>query len=307
MPSEDQTTQATEPPQSEPQPAPKMPDKDNPEPGLYDDVPRDLYDKIEAVNPSWLVLMDRSPKHFWDDQKCKDEPSISMRLGTCAHTAILEPDEFDKRYLIAPKVDRRTKVGMAAWAKHQEEAGAYREVVIDKEAEKVKAMSKAVWSHPQALALLAGEGRNEVTAIWLDKKSGELCKGRIDRLTYYESKGTRWPAVVDVKTTADPQPGQYSFFARQAAGLHYPYKLTMYLDGLNAIAPMIQRQIFVIAVENVPPYDVVVYNAKPEDLDTWRKKYQGWLENVHKFRSKSGAWPGYSDEIQWLEIPPWSQ
>ena len=78
------------------------------------------YHARPEVSASQLKILKRSPLHFWDRFLNPDkpivEPTPNMILGTLVHAAVLEPEQFDKRYIVVPEgIDKRTKEGKQLW------------------------------------------------------------------------------------------------------------------------------------------------------------------------------------------------
>ncbi len=76
------------------------------EPGIYTNVPAEEYFGWEAMNRSTLEHAGRSMLHLHAAMTTPAESSDAMDLGTALHCAVLEPDAFSRRYVVAPKVDR---------------------------------------------------------------------------------------------------------------------------------------------------------------------------------------------------------
>lgn len=58
--------------------------------------------------------------------------TAAMTAGTLLDCLLFTPAELEKKFLVMPKVDKRTKVGQAAWEAAQEEAGD-REIITDEQ------------------------------------------------------------------------------------------------------------------------------------------------------------------------------
>jgi hypothetical protein len=73
------------------------------EPGIYLDMPEADYFAIPALSFSTMKRLQVSPLNCWhhhlnpDREEPKETPA--MRFGSALHTAILEPDKFDSRYV----------------------------------------------------------------------------------------------------------------------------------------------------------------------------------------------------------------
>ena len=91
--------------------------KNNPVDGVYLGVPADEYRAFDAISRSDLLLCQKSLRQFKFSKDNPSPPTDPMIIGSAFHCLVLEPDEFHKRYAVAPeKIDRRTKVGKAAWS-----------------------------------------------------------------------------------------------------------------------------------------------------------------------------------------------
>ena len=75
------------------------------EPGIYD-MPEEQYFDFPAFSNSDLKLIARSPAHYWaakrDPGREPDEDTPARKAGRALHCTILEPDDFQNRYIMAP-------------------------------------------------------------------------------------------------------------------------------------------------------------------------------------------------------------
>jgi len=62
-------------------------------------IPED-YKLKEHISTSDLPYIKRSPKHFLMNCMEKTPSTLAQIEGNAVHTAILEPDLFDKRYYV---------------------------------------------------------------------------------------------------------------------------------------------------------------------------------------------------------------
>lgn len=133
------------------------------------------YHADEAVGNSMLSSLKDSPAHCYAWHMAPGRPerveTAAMRLGTLTHTAILEPDEFRKRYVIKPAdMSLSTKEGKA-W----KSAMVGVEIIDSAEAEMVERQRAAILANDE-LARLFSEGRPEMSAFWNDSATGLRCK-----------------------------------------------------------------------------------------------------------------------------------
>lgn len=243
------------------------------------------YDKIPAVRRSDLWQLRKSPAHYLYAVTHPSESTPAMEFGTAAHKLILEPEEFDKAYVTAPEVDRRTKAGKAAWAEFMESLRD-RSVIKPADLEVIQAMDEAVKAHPTAAALLK-TGQHEVPIEWTDPETGEPCKCRPDCLTEYG--GEKY--IVDYKTTTSCEDGH---FERACRSYGYKLQAAMYSEGVFAETLESYRFAFV-AQEKNPPYAVRVYFCDQGFIDEGREQFRDLIELYHICK-KTNQWPGYENE-----------
>ena len=243
------------------------------------------YDDIPAVRRSDLWELRKSPAHYIYRVTHEQEPTPALLFGTAAHKWILEPDTFWNDYVIAPKVDRRTKAGKEEWAAFLEES-AGKTAITEDDLQVIKDMDAAIMANPTAAALLK-TGAHEVPITWKEEWTGELCKCRPDVITTYH--GLNY--IVDYKTTGSCEDGAFERACRK-----YGYKLqaAMYIDGafLDSLEPY--RFAFV-AQEKTPPYAVRCYFCDDGFLDEGMDLFRELIELYHKCK-QANSWPGYEDE-----------
>ena len=257
------------------------------------------YHAHPAVSKSHLDQVARSPLHYWaryiDPQRVVPEPTAAMVLGSALHTHVLELEQWDDLYAIAPEgLDKRTKEGKAAWAAFADEAKG-KTVLSQADADQVMHMGRAIYAHPAAAALLALPGKAETTWMWRDKPTGMECKCRPDWLTDDGS------LIIDLKTTEDASP---KGFQKSIAGFRYHVQTSWYLHGIEQATGVCPEQFIFIAVEKKPPFAVAVYAADAEMIkEGWRTAERD-LE-VLATCTEMSMWPGYSETIEPISLPPW--
>lgn len=84
-------------------------------PGIYFDISNEDYHAGDGVSKSQLDMVAKNPALLkWVQAAPEDEEKKSaLDMGTALHCLLLEPGEFDKRFIVSPKFDRRTKQGKA--------------------------------------------------------------------------------------------------------------------------------------------------------------------------------------------------
>ncbi|EGU6901510.1 exonuclease VIII [Salmonella enterica] len=86
---------------------------DDIQPGIYYDIPNEAYHAGPGVSKSQLDdIVDTPAIYLWRKNAPVDtEKTKSLDTGTAFHCRVLEPEEFSKRFIIAPEFNRRTSAG----------------------------------------------------------------------------------------------------------------------------------------------------------------------------------------------------
>jgi len=241
---------------------------------------------------------------FGPKPKLSDE---AMESGEMFHTSILEPDEFDGRYIVLPD---DCKPGSGPGMKARKEAflaladAENKKIVDPSKLEPFRKMREAVLSHPavQEYGLLK-DGEAELSGFWFDPDYQVLTKVRLD----YINKKNR--VISDLKTTKDCT--EHAFF-EQAYKLDYDLQAAHYLYTVTRLTGVTHDRFFFIAVNKKPTYDfadneiygVMVYeaNANDEFINSGLLKRAKAL-TIYNECLESGKWPGYAQELKPMSLP----
>jgi hypothetical protein len=291
------------------------------------------------VSKSGLDIIAKSPAHF---KQSRDDgytpPTPSQRMGTLAHSFILEHETFWQHYALpfeAPEgalvtnddlksrladlgekttgtkpllierlraADPSAVILEDAKAKYSEEVGD-REIVTHDELAKLEGMRASIQRHPKASKLLkAGSGVAELSAYWRDPESGVLCRCRPD---WWRHDGV----LVDLKSCRD---ASEEGFRKSLYDWGYYKQDPYYQDGARMALEQSEGGIsmpaptaFVfVAIETVAPYACNVFLLDPEDRETGRRHYRTAL-NTYAECVKTNTWPSYSNKIETIRLPDW--
>lgn len=243
------------------------------------------YREHEGISKSQLSLIAKSPAHFkyaMDNPNSEDTPSLLF--GRAVHKYILEKEDFDKEFAVAPSCDRRTKAG-----KEQYEAflieNQGKDVISIDDMEKIKAMSDVIDSIPMARRLLQGE--HEQSFFWTDAKTGEMVKCRPDCIT----KIGNTHILVDYKTTDN---AETESFMKSAMRYSYDLQAGMYSEGMKICTDNDYQFVFV-AQEKNPPYAVNILQADKYFMAEGNELFHSLLEIYHECK-ETGNWYGLMGE-----------
>jgi hypothetical protein len=268
--------------------------------GIHLGIPAEVYYRpvLGLVNASSLKYVSRSLAHY-RAALANDAPAANaaaLELGTATHSALLEPEAFDREYVIAPDFGdcrfRENKARKAAWL--AENAG--KKPLAPEDFAAIRGMSAAVRAHPEVAPLLA-RAQTEVTIRWQDPTTGLECKGRVDG--FVEAAGVR--LVFDLKTTDDASPFA---FGRSCASYSYHVQAAFYEAGFAALGRPLDAFLFV-AVEKAAPYASAVYQLSPRAEAKGRKIVARSMATLLA-AFEADSWPAYPQQITELDLPAWA-
>lgn len=217
------------------------------------------YRSHPALSRSELWWFHRSPEYFKYRKEHPTEPTAALLFGQVAHKLMLEPDDFDTDFAVAPAVDKRTKAGKELWEAFVAEADD--KTVVDAATyEQAMAMVSAARLNPLVNVLL--KGRHEEPFFWTDPDTGVQCKCRLDSW-YRDENGV--PVIVDYKTAMD---ASYRSFLKDVTNYGYYLQAAMYSEGL------IQNDMCPRLIKGKPK------RRWKRDPDTGKRKY--WTEHPEK-------------------------
>lgn len=241
-----------------------------------------------------------SPYHFHELAKPHDAPpkapTPAMVNGTLVHCAILEPSEFERRYLIAPDVDKRTKEWkeFAAFARNVNA-----EPITQVQRDAAMRQADALRALPAVAELLA-DGVAEQSVYWRDHAHGLLLKCRPD---WQSPVGHgRGLVLLDVKTAADASP---EGFASACAKFGYFMQDPWYCEGVQtALGIEVHGMVFAV-VESEFPHACAAYMLSDEARALGRERI-ALARLTYRDCMASNEWPGYPSQIQVIDLPRWA-
>lgn len=270
--------------------------------GIRSRVPWDEYHALPGVSMSRLKELRRSPQHYhW--RLANAVETAPMRLGTAAHTAVLEPERFERQFAVW---SRRSDSGNLCPRKGQywdaflgEHPG--KTIITEDEHELAVAIAKAVHANDNAMHYLRS-GEPEVTMQW-KMADGRRCRGRVDWFTRCPPYGLAAPVqphLIGLKTARDCRRFK---FGNQAAVLGYHLSWGFYRDGYLAIKE-VEPRVVEIVVESDAPHAVAVYTVPQDVIDQGRDEYQQLMLRLAECES-TGHFPGPQEFEEEVSLPTW--
>lgn len=191
------------------------------QPGIYLGLDEEIYFDDPAVSFSGIKKLLRSPAEYWlaskmnpnRDPKAAEEKDV-LSQGKLFHTLLLEPGRFDEKYFIMPggRWDEQKK--MVSRSDYQATVGA---VKVVRSLERAERLFDKSFGYP------------EVTVVWLDPRTGVMCRARHDFFC--------WEWTVDYKTADNIQE---DFLRMTFRRYEYHLQHAHYTEGRKQVRKMME-------------------------------------------------------------------
>lgn len=258
------------------------------------------YQKIQAINASFLKACSFGHYHGF---KYLNEPHYSsdaMEFGTAVHTALLEPEKFKTDYCLVPmdapkkptkaqmeakKPAEKTLAQIAWWNEFNEKNVGRIILDADDQSKINRIVEKCLAIHQVKEALNGFEREKTITF------DNDSCKARLDLVDLKNG------VVIDVKTTRDASPKE---FVKQLLALRYDIQMLHYCRGADATTA------YAIAIESesgeVALYDLtdIVFSAYT------KKRYMDAYDVALEVQKLTVCPPKFKSEIVNLLLPEWA-
>lgn len=238
--------------------------------------------KRDYLSASALKAFATSPNHYLQYVQGNKKASKAMEFGTLVHTILLERNEVWNRYVIDPKMPKRSNVDKAAW-KEWQEANKHLEIIDQEFYNDAAACSEAALSNPLFLELMSQPLHFE------EKLEGDVFGFPFVARLDMESDNF----VYDLKTCQDASP---EGFMKAAYNFGYHEQAAIYriLTG---------KPFRWVALETAPPYNLVIFE---QSEDAFTKAAGRVMKLVEQFKAWDGTPRSYTDQITTLDLPRWA-
>jgi hypothetical protein len=264
--------------------------------GMFHGTLFEDYEKIPAVNFSSLRNMMRSPLAYRWFKDHPSSPTAPMVLGNHTHRMILEPDTIGDFAVWGEKEGQNVRRGKT-WEAFQAECAAARlQIITAQERKSMISIATAVRKSSLAMRFLAAD-RSEVAMVWKDKTFDRDIKGRADKIGRISGVAH----LTDLKTCRDCRKFP---FGNAAYRMGYHIQLAMYREGYRIITGE-DAEVYEIAVENKPPYELAVYHAPNEVLDKGLEDYAFLMKQLVECE-RTDTWPPREEGIGELSLPSYA-
>jgi hypothetical protein len=259
------------------------------------------YYASRSLSHSKLSCLAQNPMEF--KMRYVDDPptlppkeSDAFAMGHAVHCIALEPEKFDERFAVAPKVDRRTTAGKVAWAEYLADCEG-KTVLDEQDHADAIACVQALNNHAEFATIMAQPKRVEVPFEF--DLFGHRFKAKPDCIV------DSMRLIVDIKTTDDASPHRWQW---SAVDYGYHRQAWIYQKAIEAACGAVYRFIFAViekpkpSTRGIPP-TVALYEL---DADTIGMGYQDTRSLVQDYedRTANGWWQQYySNGIVPLRLP----
>jgi hypothetical protein len=268
------------------------------EPGVYD-MPEAEYhaDPVPggslSASGAKLLLPPSCPALY---RYRRDHPkeSAAFDFGTAAHKFVLDsgPD-----ITVIDALDWRTRAAQDA----RKEARAKGIVpLLVSEFSEIAEMARAIEQHPLASALFdPARGKPEQSLFWADGEFGIWRRARLDWLP--EPRPGRRIVIPDYKTAAAVD---RESIRKAVANFGYHMQAAQYIDGVRALGLDEDPAFLFVFQMKDPPYLVNVVQLDDDAIRAGRERMRVACE-MFRDCTQTGIWPGYSQDIETISLPPW--
>jgi len=259
------------------------------------------YYAIKALSHSMLSCLAQNPmeckmRYVDDPPSLPRKDSAAFAMGHAVHCLALEPDEFEERFAVAPKVDRRTTAGKVAWAEYLADCEG-KTVLDEQDHADAVACVQALNNHPEFAAIMAQPRRVEVPFEF--ELFGHRFKAKPDAII------DSMKLILDIKTTDDASPHRWQW---SAVDYGYHRQQIIYQEALRQATGKKYRFYFAVVEKPKPstrgiPPTVALYELKEESVLMGVEDTQD-LAWQYEQRLKENDWQQpYSSGIVPLRLP----
>lgn len=269
-------------------------------PGVYN-MPEDVYHRDPVPGGSLSssgarkLLPPSCPALFKYEQDHPRPPKKTFDYGTAAHQLVLGSGPG---IVVVDADSWRTDAAKAQAADARADG---KVPLLAHEWQPVKAMADALREHPVASALFdPNHGKPEQSLFWQDERTGVWRRARLDWLP--DPRPGQRLIIPDYKTTVSAAPDDLQ---KSIANYGYHQQSATYIDGARALNLADEKAAFVFVFQQkTPPYLVTVVQLDTVALQVGRFLNRQAID-IYAECKRTGRWPGFSDDIEILPLPPW--
>jgi len=220
-------------------------------------------------------------------------PTDVMRQGSLLDCVLTEPEGFATRYMVAPKMDRRTTAGKqlaAEFERRTMESGA--EVVPSDWMMNALGAASRLRADPTIGPLISNLAGSQEAHFWTDEELGIECRYKPD----FEPFG----CLLDLKKTRCANP---RLFTSDLYRMAYDVQIAHYRDGYISRHGVAPARCGFIAVEWEPPHDYSLIWLSDELIAEGERRRREAIERIMECEA-ADEWPSYGETT--VHPPRWA-
>lgn len=245
------------------------------------EAPKLVDPRTLPVRFSRLKAFSLSAAHYLLWSQDLTEETLALRMGSAVHAGLF----LDKPVVCYD--GRRQGKAWERFERHYLELGAV--ILNETEYRLAIGVIDSVRRHPRAMQLLFDGTVIEQRVDWMT--GDRACRGTPDARTTLRN--------ADLKSARSTEP---RWFAREAIKRHYHAQMSFYSDALEATNGRRPDEEYLIAVENVAPFNVVVLRLPDETREVGAKLCHLWFAQLLA-AERAGHYGSYVEADIDLEIP----
>lgn len=268
-------------------------------------MPMPDYLAHNALDASLLkILAQGTPAHLKWHREHPEPSTREQDFGTVVHVAVFQPHDLDKCCYIRPrsypssKGETRDWNANSNWCKEWIVKHRDKPVLSSENYAKVLLCRDAILARPAVQKALSHGGKFEQSLFVEHPETKIELKARLD----WDPPGN---ALFDLKVTGIPCGASPDNFSRQMVRMGYDISAAFHLDVANWCGRKKTEFVYIVC-ENEPPFCVAEYCLSATTLETGRGKYNRLLRKYLQ-AAAFDTWPGYSPNIEYIDLPGWAK
>lgn len=256
-----------------------------------------------TITKSGLDKIESSPLDFWFHYRNPERPDYEADEKTvfddAFRCAVLRPEEFSRKYVNQPPINRTTNLGKAEYKALSESVEENNQILLSSSSKypdkynTICKMAAEVKKHPLCRLIFAN-GKAEEYIEFQEMVSRAIIKFKSHWIDCDNN------LIVHLSSTLDASESQ---FAKDSVNFNNHKRAAIQLDGYASIGESKDSLIF-INVERDAPYKISLLFLDERSINTGRSIY---LENCQTFMNcvTSGKWPGFKEIAVPVSLPEW--
>lgn len=260
--------------------------------------------KKRPLSYSSLSAFKKSPAHYITYLTKPWETTPALTMGSLIDCMVLTPEDTENRFVIQPKIDRRSNAGKEEYEKFIL-ANQFKQFISEEDWDKAEKIRDEIYKNAASTAILQRFNQTQKSFNWEDKETGLPMIAKLD-LVGDEDIG-------DLKSTINGHPDE---FGKSCFNYGYHLQAAIYLEAMALRGKY--PTYWMVAVEKVEPYAIGVYKVSNDFIKQGKEDFHKLLQSF-AFCMKENLWnqtydfhspigrAGFGFAHFPLDLPPWAR